>query len=167
MANRRVRTLLLTGLLMVGLIGGAVPASATNIGNEGCTLGYWKNHTADWEEYTTSTRLDTIFVFPASLSTLADDTLLEALNYGGGSGIVGKAQILLRQAAAAVLNAAHESVGYPLRRDSAPGMIRSTVNAALASGSESTMTDLAETYDDANNLGCPLSGENTTSKKNK
>jgi hypothetical protein len=50
-------------MLTVSLLAGAaiVPASAgaTNIGSEGCTPGYWKNHTENWEEYTPSTKLNT------------------------------------------------------------------------------------------------------------
>ncbi len=159
MASKRVRTLLLTGLLMVGLIGSALPAAATNIGNEGCTPGFWKNNPGAWEEYTTSTTLGSVFTLPAYLVALEDDTFLEALNYGGGPTIVDKAKLLLHHAVAAVLNAAHEDVGYPLRRFSDPGMIIATTNSALASADAETIGDLKDTYDDANNLGCPLSAD--------
>lgn len=159
MANRRVRTLLLTGLLMVGLVGGAVPASATNIGNEGCTPGFFKNNPGAFEEYSASTTLGSVFTLPAYLSDLADDTFLEALGYGGGRTIEDKAKQLLRSAVAAVLNAAHEGVGYPLRRFSDPGMIIATTNSALASADAGTIEDLKDTYDAANNLGCPLEAD--------
>lgn len=165
MGTRRVRTLALTGLLMIGLVGGAVPAAGTAIGNEGCTLGFWKNNTGQWEEYVPTQTVESVFNVPASLSSLGDDTLLEALNYGGGAGLLGKAKILLRQAVAAVLNAAHEGVGYPLRRDSDPGMIIATTNAALSSGNQSTMTDLAATYDAKNNLGCPLDADESAGNR--
>lgn len=165
MANKRVRVLLLTGLLMVGLIGGAVPAAATSIGNEGCTPGYWKNHTESWQEYTTSTTLGSVFTLPGYLSDLSDDTFLEALSYSGGPDIEDKAKLLLHHAVAAFLNAAHEDVGYPLRRFSDPGMMLATTNSALASADAGTIEDLKDTYDDNNNLGCPLGNE--TKVKNK
>jgi len=165
MANRRLRVLFLTGLMMAGLIGGAVPASATNIGNEGCTPGYWKNHTESWEEYSPSTTLGSVFTLPAYLVALEDDTFLAALSYSGGPTIVDKAKLLLHHAVAAFLNAAHEDVGYPLRRFSDPGMMLATTNSALASADADTIEDLKDTYDANNNLGCPLGNENKVKNK--
>ncbi len=46
---------------LAGSLAVATPASATNIGQEGCTPGYWKNHTENWEEYSPSTSLGTVF----------------------------------------------------------------------------------------------------------
>ena len=49
---------------------------------------------------------------------------------------------------------------YPWQRESAnfgnPPLV-ATVNAAFASGSRSTMLELATMLDSDNNLGCPLS----------
>jgi hypothetical protein len=81
-----------------------------------------------------------------------DDTLLDALNYKGGSGLKGAARNLLRAAVAALLNAASPNVDYP--RTTAE--VIADVNAALASNSRSTMLSLAEELDRDNNLGCPL-----------
>ncbi len=134
-----------------------VPAASANItGNEGCTPGYWKNHTQNWEEYAPSDTLDLPFDFPDSLAQYRTVTLDDALALRGGKGVDGAAQILLRAATAAVLNAAHEGVGYPYRRFKAPFNIVSKVNAALASGDRQRMLELAQTLDAANNLGCPL-----------
>jgi hypothetical protein len=132
------------------------PAGATNIGNEGCTPGYWKNHTDNWEEYSSTDPLSDSFTFPTNLSTYADDSMLDALNYPGGPGVEGGARILLRAATASFLNAAHEGVGFPLRRFTEPGNIQKLVNDALASGNRQTMIDLASYLDGLNNLGCPL-----------
>lgn len=158
MANKRVRTLLLTGLLMVGLVGGAIPAAATNIGNEGCTPGFFKNNPGAFEEYSASTTLGSVFNLPSYLSDLADDTFLEALGYSGGSTLEDKAKQLLRAAVAAVLNAAHEGVGYPLRRDGVDGII-ATTNITLAGANADAIEDLKDTFDAANNLGCPLKAD--------
>ena len=134
----------------------AAPAAATNIGNEGCTPGYWKNHTDSWEEYAASDPLDWQFNFPDSLAGMRDDTWLEALGYSGGPGTSGAARILMRAATASFLNAAHEGVGFPLRRFTDPGNMLEQVNAALASGDRNAMLALAAYLDGLNNLGCPL-----------
>ncbi len=127
-------------------------ATATNIGNEGCTPGYWKNHTEDWQEYASTDLLDAQFDFPAALAGMRDDTFLEALSYPGGPGIEGGARILMRAAVASFLNAAHEGVGFPLRRFAEPGMMLDAVNTALA-GTRNDMTGLATYLDGQNNLG--------------
>lgn len=156
-----MRKKLLGAMVVVGLVGalspvGTLTANAVTIGEEGCTPGYWKNHTSNWEEYNTSTTLGSVFTFPASLSSLADDTFLEALKYGGGDTVLQKAQILLRHAVAAFLNAAHDGVGYPYRRFGNPFNIQAQVNAALASLDGDEMLDLKDVLEDANQLGCPF-----------
>lgn len=152
--GRRRLTLVITTLAVSLTLAG--PVAAVNIGQEGCTPGYWKNHTDNWEEYSPGQTLDELFDFPASLSGMADDTLLQALNYGGGPGIQGAARNLLRHAVAAFLNAAHEGLGYPYRRFTDPGNLEAWVNGALASEHRGTMLDLKDTLDTANKLGCPL-----------
>ena len=62
----------------------------------------------------------------------------------------------MRASVAAYLNAAHEGVGYPLRRFDEPGEMKNMINTALASGSRAQMLDLAKKLDMYNNLGCPL-----------
>ena len=150
----------LVAALALGVLGGALSASAVRIGDdEGCTPGFWKNNPGAWEEYSPDQTLGSVFAIPAEFGELADDTLMEALSYGGGSSDLDKARILLRQAVAAVLNAAHEGIGYPYRRDAAPLMIIPSVNAALASGNTTTMENLKNTLASANELGCPLSAD--------
>lgn len=139
----------------VGLVV-APAANADNIGNEGCTPGYWKNHTSSWEEYEASQKVREVFAVPAELGPLGDLTLLEALAGKGGKGVDGAARILLRAATASTLNAAHEGLGFPLRRETEPGNLRRTVDAALASLDRQQMLTLAAELDALNNLGCPL-----------
>ena len=138
------------GVLAVG------PAGATNIGEEGCTPGFWKNHTSQWEEHRPTTLLQRQFDIPDELAEFREVTFLQALKLQGGRGVDGAAEILFRAAVAAFLNAAHEGVGYPYRRYNEPFSIQAKVNAALASGDRETMLDLAKVLDTANNLGCPL-----------
>ena len=120
---------------------------------QGCTPGYWKNHTDSWAPsgFTTGQTLESVFDVPDSLG-MDNVTLHEALQGGGGPGVAGAAKILLRAGTAALLNAAHPGVATV---DSASSII-SQVNAALASNSRDTMLALASDLDTANNAGCPL-----------
>jgi hypothetical protein len=76
---------------------------------------------------------------------------LEALSYKGGRGADGAASILLRAASAAILNAEHNVVNYPL----STAEVIDAVNAALASGDRDVMISLATQLDDNNNFGAP------------
>jgi hypothetical protein len=153
-----VRLLVAALFLSMGVLG-TTAAQAHNIGYQGCTPGYWKTHTENWQETTPDTHFGTLYV--DARANVAGETLLEALQGGGGPGTDGAATILARAATAAWLNAAHEGVAYPWRRnagglDGRPHLV-STVNAAFASGDRATMLDLAMELDNDNNLGCPLS----------
>lgn len=119
-------------------------------GREGCTPGYWKNHTEAWEGYSPSQPLSSVFT--ATPAQYGSTTLLQALSFNGGSGVDGASRILLRAAVAAVLNAAHGDVAYQYSSD----LIIRRVNAALASGDRATILALAADLDAANNGGCPL-----------
>jgi hypothetical protein len=122
-------------------------------GDEGCTPGYWKNHTSKWSGYTTSQTLGSVFTIPSALgSTYSNTTLLNALSFNGGSGVAGAARTLARAAVAALLNAANSDVDYPRTTSE----IIADVNAALASNDRATILALATELDDDNNLGCPL-----------
>lgn len=149
----RLAAIAMAAAVPLTMVSGGV-ASAANIGQEGCTPGYWKTHTSNWEEYRPTTQLGTIFTSLAG-TRYATMTLQQALSLKGGSTLDGALQILLRAAAAAVLNAAHEGVGYPYRRFGEFKIIEK-VNAAITSRNRATMLDLANTLDQANNLGCPL-----------
>jgi hypothetical protein len=136
------------------------PASqAVGTGHEGCTPGYWKNHTDSWQEAAPGDLFGSAYT--SARANVAGVTMLDALGLPGGSGLDGAARILARAATAAYLNAAHDDVGYPWRRvgegeDGRPGLV-STVNAAFESNNRATMLALASWLDDDNNLAeCPL-----------
>ena len=154
---RRLITGLALGLAAV-LLATPTPASANEIGMEGCTPGYWKNHTDNWSEARPTTLFSARFAAGTS-GVLATMTFEQALAGGGGPGVKGGELILARAATAAYLNAAHEGLGFPWRR-SADGIDRPallpTVKAALASGDRAEMLALADRLDTDNNLGCPL-----------
>jgi len=89
----------------------------------GCTLGYWKNHTLAWNIYTTCTLYKDVFsgsTMPANL------TLLQALNLGGNS----NCENLARQSVAALLNIT-EGLPYHIGSVSA---LQDVVNKAFAEG---------------------------------
>ena len=116
---------------------------------EGCTLGYWKNHTDRWcDEYQTCDVYGEIFI--GAPAELADLTLLEVLNLGGG-GVYN----LGRQSVAALLNACSEEVNYEL---ATPQDVIDYVTANFNNAGE------AGSYlDMLNNTGdCPMGGSRAT-----
>jgi hypothetical protein len=123
-----------------------------NGGDEGCTPGYWKNHVAAWAGTGYSPNQLVSSVFTGANAMQANKTLLQALNFGGGSGVDGAEQTLLRAAVASLLNAAHSGVDFSMTT----AEIISQVNAALATDNRATILALAATLDAANNEGCPL-----------
>jgi hypothetical protein len=141
--------------LAVALMAAATqPAAAHRIGNQGCTPGYWKNHAKSWQQYKPT---DTVgSVFAGTPSPFGGETLLTALQGGGGNTYAGAMKILLRAGVAAFLNAANSNIGYPYRRFAAPGLLYSQITAAIASHDRDQMTGLASWLDAANNLGCPI-----------
>ncbi|HKV13228.1 MAG TPA: hypothetical protein VJ725_34125 [Thermoanaerobaculia bacterium] len=123
-------------------------------GDEGCTPGYWKNHTDSWPPtgYSPSQKVQSVFGNASLYPSLGSATLLGALSFQGGSTLEGAAGNLLRAAGAALLDASHPGVDYPRT----PANVISDVNAALASGNRDTMLAVASALDADNNLGCPL-----------
>jgi hypothetical protein len=119
-------------------------------GDQGCSHGYWKNHPAAWGPtgYTTSQTVGSVF----SNSGRASTSLMDALALKGGSTVQAAKDILLRNAVAALLDAAHPGVSYPL----STAAVISQVNAALASNDRATILALESQLDAYNNLGCPL-----------
>jgi hypothetical protein len=119
-------------------------------GDEGCTPGFWKNHTNAWDAYSPNQTVGS--VFSGASASLADDTLLQALSYQGGTGLLGAERILLRAAVAALLNSTDNVVDYPLYTSE----VRNRVSAALGSDDRQRILNLANNLDQKNNLGCPL-----------
>ncbi len=137
-----------SGLLALAVVGIAAVAMAWN---DGLTPGFWKNHTDAWcETYSPGDTVGDVFDIPAYLSDLADDTLLEALKYGGGPKYEDKVRILLRAAVAAILNDCDPDLDYP----SDAATIIANINEALANGySKDVLLSYKDTLDGWNNLG--------------
>ena len=161
--SRFLRSIVIVGALVTTMLVGALPVAAVAGGNtEGCTPGFWKNHTGVWQEYTPNQTIGSVFT--GASAPHEAKTLHQSLQGGGGSGISGAQRILLRAATAALLNASYDDADgrlrFPWRRfvtgfNGEPPLIP-TVNAALSGGSRTTVLDLAARLDAANNLGCPL-----------
>jgi hypothetical protein len=130
--------------------GGSAPCGCgeEDPGREGLTPGFWKNHTALWSGYATTQTLESVFDVPDSLG-LDDKTLLEALSFRGGPGVKGAAQNLFRHAVAALLNAQHPLVDYPL----AVNAIVTRVNSALAGNGAAAIESLKDELETYNQLG--------------
>ncbi|HSK78235.1 MAG TPA: hypothetical protein VLQ45_17410 [Thermoanaerobaculia bacterium] len=123
-------------------------------GGQGCTPGYWKNHTDSWPAagYSPGQKVQSVFAKASLYPGLGSDTLLGALSMKGGSTLEGAAGNLLRASVAALLDASHPGVNYPRT----PASVLSDVDAALASGNRDAILSLASKLDADNNLGCPL-----------
>jgi hypothetical protein len=123
-------------------------------GGQGCTPGYWKNHTDSWPPtgFSPSQSVQSVFGAAAAYPAYGSASLLQGLSFQGGSGVEGGVGNLLRAAVAGLLNTAHSGVSYP--RTTAA--LIADVDAALASGDRDTMLSLASQIDQDNNLGCPL-----------
>jgi hypothetical protein len=123
-------------------------------GEDGCTPGYWKNHPDCWcDRFDPDDPVCDVFSIPAELvDEFCDDTLMDAMNYGGGKGIEGKARNLLRHSVAGILNAGHNDVAYGM---SADGVINA-VNAALATLDVGEIQALHLRLADLNERGCPI-----------
>ena len=124
-----------------------------NVTFEGCTPGYWKQsqHLDSWTAtgFSPNQAVGTVF---SSAGDYTNTTLLQALGLKGGKNLNGARQILLRAAVAALLNASHPDITYPMTQAD----VIAAVNAALASNNRTTMLTLAAQLDALNNGGCPL-----------
>ena len=125
---------------------------------EGCTLGYWKNHTDRWcSEYQTCTLYSEVFgTVPEELEGL---TLLEVLNLGGG-GVYN----LGRQSVAALLNTCSDE-GVDNTNDGLDYYYTDVAEliAYVNANFGHNQAGAAGTYlDELNNAGCPLGGTSAT-----
>jgi hypothetical protein len=121
---------------------------------QGCTIGYWRNHTDRWSGVATTDDFDT--TFGVNLFD-PDIDLGTAVNLGGGgvNNLARQATASLLNAYGGVPNADDTFVNFPL----SPEEVIEKVQAAVADG---TIEETAEYFDGLNNLGCPLSGTPAT-----
>lgn len=180
MSMKKVAALAAAAVMAFGVVL-AAPATANEGGTtEGCTPGFWKNHT-DWKSYddgandtaddnfpdTTLSHMlrspdgnGTDYTFPAVYGDLGSVTMLAALSQGGGSTLRGAANNLMRHAVAAYLNS-DAGLAYPFRRytvgeDGSPPLVQQ-IQTALNSQKRGQILALKDKLAAANELGCPLS----------
>lgn len=120
-----------------------IPDECEELGDEGCSHGYWKNHLGSWAAtgYSPAQDFDAVFGVEAFSP---DRTLLQALQAGGG-GI----NNLGRQGVAALLDASHPDVDFPLTPEEVIQLVRDAID-------EGTVGATATYLDGLVNLGCPL-----------
>ncbi len=178
--KKKVKVVILPAVVLIGLLAMTTSQLFAPYWVCGCTPGYWKNHLSEWDQtlyngapLMPTQQLATVFNIPGNLSALADDSLLQALRYPGGTGLTGGARILLRAAVAGLLNFTHvglNNINSPCRGyygfyrfycfpEELPCMINrlvSEVGGALATGDRETIIQLARDIDIFNNMICPL-----------
>jgi hypothetical protein len=125
----------------------------------GRTPGFWKNKPETWPTpYTPSNQIQSVFAIPGALLSSGNldldrngsrDTLMSGLNYRGGSGLSGGAQILMRAAIAALLNETYYGADFPFA--SSPADLIAKVNVVLATQSRSEYVSYASLLDYWNN----------------
>lgn len=148
------------GLTGVAVKGGQIialgerpgPACDASPGQEGCSAAFWKRHCRQWVGYTCCSRVGEVFTLPAPLANLNGVTLHWALRAGDGPGVPGAAKTLLREGVAALLNAAHPEVAYPMSE----AEVIAAVDQALATMSRPAMLVAAAELAQLNALACPL-----------
>lgn len=147
--KKRILSVLALSLALASLTAVMSPAMAWDRGTEGCTPGYWKNHPEAWVGYSPNQTVAS--VFDGEDGSLSEATLIEALGFNGGSGLVGAERILLRASVASLLSAASDiDYGYGATR------VVNTANRSLLSDSRPRILRMAAEFDRLNNRGCPL-----------
>lgn len=135
---------------------------ATCVVFQGCTPGYWKNHTKKWDSagdpvaaaagFITGTSFNAFFGVTAAQSTFPDGTsMLKALGTGGGTG--NNNANLARHAVAALLSiGAGLEYHFPAGITDAAGLVAAVHNAYVTGNFGTLAGDLAA----GNEAGCPL-----------
>jgi hypothetical protein len=125
---------------------------------EGCSAKFWKDHKSLWVGYTEETVINTVFVNATKLvcAGYGDEgkkKFRDMIGVGTATGNLKDAfKNLMREAIAAVLNAAHPQVNYPATE----AEIIVMVNDVLAQCDIAELISLANDLKTANNAGSPL-----------
>lgn len=134
-------------------------------GNQGLTLGFWKNHYANWEIYKPTDRCGDVFTSlddHPEYASLANLTLAQALELGGGPGLSDKAGLLVKQGIASLLNGSNDEVHFTYTES----QVRLLVDAALDSLNTGVIGTLQGQLDSLNSQeGVQLSNPINNSKK--
>ena len=125
---------------------GTPQATATSSTGDGCSPGFWKEHTEVWgpSGYAPNDSFESVFGRDVFSN---DPSLLDVLNKGGGG-----VNALSRQAVAALLNASHPLGGYPMTADA----VIQAYEAAIDSGDPLVIESQKNVFDAFNNGRCRL-----------
>lgn len=123
-------------------------------GNEGLTPGFWKNHACCWMGYSPCDKFSDVFGVTITVRVgrwhVTDPTLMQALRAKGGvNEDIGEYGALARHAVAAILNAKHDELAYPMSES----QIISQVAEAIGNDDLTDAEPLKNLLDMYNNLG--------------
>uniref|UniRef100_UPI0013002FD2 InlB B-repeat-containing protein n=1 Tax=Pleomorphovibrio marinus TaxID=2164132 RepID=UPI0013002FD2 len=130
-------------------------------GDEGCSLGFWKNSDNWCSAYDAKDNFFTVFGITNTrkLGRKGYLSLRDGLSQGGGG-----YSKLTRQAIAALLNACNQGVNYPYSTSEIIAEVQTVFNDRKKTKSDANM--LGDKYDEANNAGCPLNNSKSQGKGN-
>lgn len=118
---------------------------------QGCAAEVWSRR-PDWTEtgVTPGQLVRNVFSQSTRYGQIGNVNLRVALRFQGGGGLLGAAKILIREGAAALLNATDRDLEYPYPRS----QVIVLVNEALLSGDLARMDEVASLLREANEAGC-------------
>lgn len=118
---------------------------------QGCAAEVW-NAKPEWigTGIAPGQKVGNTFSQSSRYGQIGNVTLRTALHFQAGGGVLGSAKVLIREGAAALLNATDPKLEYPYTRS----QIIVLVDAALASGDSGRMGELAALLRAANEAGC-------------
>lgn len=120
----------------------------------GCPAAFWNRSTGLWSAAGTSPneRVGDLFTEARRYGPVGIATTRTALRFQNGGGLSGAAAILARAGVAALLNAGHPKVEYPLTRT----QVITLVDTAFRSEDGAKILDAVRELDSASAAGCPL-----------
>ncbi|HEX6899478.1 MAG TPA: hypothetical protein VF789_07195 [Thermoanaerobaculia bacterium] len=121
----------------------------------GCTDAFWAGSLSAWGPAGTKPTERVVDIFSEAKAYGAAGTapLRTAIRFQVGGGLLGAARGLIRVGIAAMLNAGHPAIEFPLTRT----QVITRVDTALRSGDTVKILALADELKAANGAGCPLS----------
>jgi hypothetical protein len=120
----------------------------------GCPAGLWNREAGLWGPtgLTVGQRVMNVFREANEYGPAGAATVRTALRFREGPGLLGAAKRLLAAGVAAVLNAGHPKIEYPLTQV----QVVTRVDTALRNDDVAEILALAAELEDANEAGCPL-----------
>jgi hypothetical protein len=120
----------------------------------GCSAAFWGDHPQAWQGtgIVPSQLVRNTFSQAAGYAEVGNVTLRTALRFRSASDLLGAVKDLLREAAAALLNAVHPAMEFPRTRT----QLINQVNEALRSRNLPAIWKLTDELKEENAARCPL-----------